>query len=339
MQIYCAVAKGVVPVAAAGNEFGEGNPLEFPASLPHVLTVAATGPDDRAAYFSNPTRGRPERAGRGHPGRRCRPPSTPTATQDGYALVSGTSFSAPMVSAAVAWVRAARPELTPDQAAQAVRLGARDVGKPGLGRADRLRRAQRAGRAHPRSARRRPRRAQRQPRVRQRARAGRPREGDLHRCADRAGRARSTGTRTRSTSTASSCPRAPPYRCACGRAFGDPDLSVFTPAAATVTRTRGLVARSHRRGRRTDGLRLRNRTGRRETRFVVVAIDDRVKSLGRRLHAADQRPAGGGAHCCSARSPVPSSAAGVGTCGLSRRYHSASSAAWQPEPAAVTAWR
>jgi hypothetical protein len=46
-----------------------------------------------------------------------------------------------------------------------------------------------------------------------------------------------------------------------------------------VTRTRGLVARSHRRGRRTDGLRLRNRTGRRETRFVVVAIDDRVKSL------------------------------------------------------------
>ena len=34
-----------------------------------------------------------------------------------------------------------------------------------------------------------------------------------------------------------------------------------------------------------------------------------------------------GAHCCSARSPVPSRAAGVGTAGLSRRYHSASSAA------------
>ena len=30
---------------------------------------------------------------------------------------------------------------------------------------------------------------------------------------------------------------------------------------------------------------------------------------------------------------------GVGTCGVSRRYHSASSAAWQPEPAAVIAWR
>jgi hypothetical protein len=32
-------------------------------------------------------------------------------------------------------------------------------------------------------------------------------------------------------------------------------------------------------------------------------------------------------HWASARSPVPSSTAGVATCGLSRRYHSASSAA------------
>ena len=46
----------------------------------------------------------------------------------------------------------------------------------------------------------------------------------------------------------------------------------------------------------------------------------------------------GVAHCASARSPsgMPS---GVGTSGVSRRYHSASSAASQPEPAAVIAWR
>ena len=36
-------------MAAAGNEFEEGNPLEFPASLPHVVTVAATTPDDKSA--------------------------------------------------------------------------------------------------------------------------------------------------------------------------------------------------------------------------------------------------------------------------------------------------
>ena len=39
--IQLAVRRGIVPVAAAGNEFDAGNPLEFPASLPHVLTIAA----------------------------------------------------------------------------------------------------------------------------------------------------------------------------------------------------------------------------------------------------------------------------------------------------------
>ena len=36
LALQVAVASGIVPVAAAGNEFAEGNPLEFPASLPHV---------------------------------------------------------------------------------------------------------------------------------------------------------------------------------------------------------------------------------------------------------------------------------------------------------------
>ena len=54
-----------------------------------------------------------------------------------------------MVSAAMAWVRAARPELTPDRVVQAVRLGARDVEQPGLGPADRLRRPQRRQLADP----------------------------------------------------------------------------------------------------------------------------------------------------------------------------------------------
>ena len=45
--------------------------------------------------------------------------------------VSGTSFSAPMVSGAVAWIRAARPELTQDQVQNVMRFGARDIGDPG----------------------------------------------------------------------------------------------------------------------------------------------------------------------------------------------------------------
>jgi hypothetical protein len=131
VQIYFAVAKGIIPVAAAGNEFESGNPLEFPASLPHVVTVAATTPQDKSAEFSNANNAIDLSA----PGVNILAAVPPTldgdGAQDGYEALSGTSFSAPMVSAAIAWVRAARPDLTPDLVVQAIRLGARDVGRPG----------------------------------------------------------------------------------------------------------------------------------------------------------------------------------------------------------------
>jgi subtilisin family serine protease len=130
VQIYFAYAKGIIPVAAAGNEFESGNPLEFPASLPHVVTVAATTQDDKSASFSNANAAIDLSA----PGvgiMAAVPPALDgDGSPDGYQLLSGTSFSAPMVSAAMAWVRAARPELPVDQVIQAVRLGARDVVNP-----------------------------------------------------------------------------------------------------------------------------------------------------------------------------------------------------------------
>jgi hypothetical protein len=130
-QLLRAVKAGVVPVAAAGNELLGGNPLEYPGSLPHVLTVAATGPDDRATGFSSTSAA----VDLGAPGVGILT-GVPVAfdddgTPDGYEALDGTSFAAPMVAAAVAWVRAARPRLTADQTAQAVRLGARDVGARG----------------------------------------------------------------------------------------------------------------------------------------------------------------------------------------------------------------
>jgi subtilisin family serine protease len=131
VQLYFAVAKGIIPVAAAGNEFESGNPLEFPASLPHVVTVAATTRDDKSASFSNANNAIDLSA----PGvdiMTAVPPALDgDGAPDGYQAQSGTSFSAPMVSAAIAWVRAARPELTPDRVVQAVRLSARDVLEPG----------------------------------------------------------------------------------------------------------------------------------------------------------------------------------------------------------------
>ena len=131
VAIQFAVARGIVPVAAAGNEFAEGNPLEFPASLPHVLTVAAVGPDLKSSFFSN-TSAAIDLAAPGENVMTAVPPALDQdGTQDGYEAQSGTSFAAPMVAGAVAWVRAVRPTLSGDQINQAVRLSANDIGQPG----------------------------------------------------------------------------------------------------------------------------------------------------------------------------------------------------------------
>ena len=129
--IQRAVKAGIVPVAAAGNEFDSGNPLEFPASLPHVLTVGAVDASLRSSAFSE----RNAALDLSAPGESIMaavPPSLDEdGNKDGYMRLDGTSFSAPMVSAAVAWVRAARPDLSPDQVAEVVRLSAKDIGRKG----------------------------------------------------------------------------------------------------------------------------------------------------------------------------------------------------------------
>ena len=123
---------GAVPVAAAGNEFANGNPLEFPASLPHVITVAR----DRARrqadlLLERERRRRSQRARRRHPHRRPGRVRPTTAPPDGFA-------ASPARRSPRRWSRPrsrgcapARPDLTPVQAAQVVRLGARDIGTPG----------------------------------------------------------------------------------------------------------------------------------------------------------------------------------------------------------------
>jgi hypothetical protein len=131
VALQFAVALGIVPVAAAGNEFAEGNPAEFPASLPHVMTVAAVGPDRKVSSFSN-ANAAIDLAAPGVQIMTAVPPALDEdGVQDGYEVQSGTSFAAPIVAAAVAWVRAARPDLTADQVSQAVRLSAVDLAPAG----------------------------------------------------------------------------------------------------------------------------------------------------------------------------------------------------------------
>ena len=131
VALQFAVARGIVPVAAAGNEFAVGNPPEFPASLPHVLTIAALGPGNTSSLFSN-ANGAVDLSAPGEDIMTAVPPALDgDPVKDGYERQNGTSFSAPMVAAAVAWIRAKRPTLTADQAAQAVRLSATDLAPAG----------------------------------------------------------------------------------------------------------------------------------------------------------------------------------------------------------------
>lgn len=126
-----AVKAGIVLVAAAGNEFFDGNPAEYPASLPHVLTIGALAPNLTSSYFSNESAAI-DLAAPGEDILTIVPPKyDKDGNKDGLTTLSGTSFAAPMVAAAVTWVRSARPDLTDDQVAQLVRLTARDIGKKG----------------------------------------------------------------------------------------------------------------------------------------------------------------------------------------------------------------
>jgi hypothetical protein len=131
VAIEFAVGRGILPVAAAGNEFDQGNPIEFPASFPHVFTVAAIGPDLSSALFSNENPGVDASA----PGASiitAVPPAYDTEPPvDGYMTVDGTSFASPAVAAAAAWLRAARPDLDGYQTGEILRETAQDLAPAG----------------------------------------------------------------------------------------------------------------------------------------------------------------------------------------------------------------
>ena len=122
-----AFGRGSIVVAAAGNEREPDNPRIYPAGFPHVLTVGSTGQTDEPSAFSSSSRAVDLAA----PGERIpwQHPSDPAAPPQ---MASGTSFAAPIVAAATAWVRTARPEIEKTQLFDVMRLSARDVWAPGV---------------------------------------------------------------------------------------------------------------------------------------------------------------------------------------------------------------
>ena len=127
-EIYSAVRRGSLVVAASGNSRDQGNPLNFPANMSHVLTVAATDSNDRSAFFSSSSAGVDLSA----PGVSILAAVPTLFDRTGYSLVDGTSFSAPMVAAAAAWVWTVRSDLDNTQLFDLMRWSARDVETPGF---------------------------------------------------------------------------------------------------------------------------------------------------------------------------------------------------------------
>ncbi|MCP8968042.1 S8 family serine peptidase [Ectobacillus ponti] len=119
--VQYAASKGVVVVAAAGNE--ETSQPMYPAALSNVISVSAVTSSDRLAYFSN----------YGSTIDFAAPGDGIFSTIAGgaYASMSGTSMAAPMVSGTAALVLSRNPFLTPSQVYSRLKASALDLGAAG----------------------------------------------------------------------------------------------------------------------------------------------------------------------------------------------------------------
>ena len=131
LAVLYAFRHGSLVVASAGNDGLAGNPLSYPASYPHVLTAAATDQSSIVASFSSQSNDVDLAA----PGRHIRVAEPVADDPSGYIFASGTSFSAPMIAAASAWVWTVRPSLDNTQLFDIMRFSAHDIDAPGFDRA------------------------------------------------------------------------------------------------------------------------------------------------------------------------------------------------------------
>ncbi|MCB0828282.1 MAG: S8 family serine peptidase, partial [Solirubrobacterales bacterium] len=131
-----AVRAGALPVASAGNTgLIGGNAPSRPATDPHVISVSAIDRDGLVADFATRNDGvdltAPGVSVLGPTLAAGTPADDPSAVTRDWGLLSGTSFSAPMVSAAAAMLKQLRPRLDGRRLGRLLTRSASDLGTPG----------------------------------------------------------------------------------------------------------------------------------------------------------------------------------------------------------------
>lgn len=119
--------QGVVVVAAAGNSGPRPGTINSPGSAASVITVGAVddrGSQPEVAAFSSRGQAQEHKPELVAPGVNLTAADT---SPDGYHVLSGTSFSTPIVAGCAALLLEQHPQLTPDQVKKMLLNGAKDL--------------------------------------------------------------------------------------------------------------------------------------------------------------------------------------------------------------------
>jgi subtilisin family serine protease len=139
--VQYAVGKGLLVVVAAGNDYLNGNPIDYPAAFPGVMAVGASNYDGEKASYSESADYVSVVAPGGDPTSDRDPnandwilssyPSSIGGAMGDYEEVAGTSQATPVVSGLAALIWSLKPDFTADQVKNVIEKTAVDLGPAG----------------------------------------------------------------------------------------------------------------------------------------------------------------------------------------------------------------
>ena len=131
-----AINKGVLPVAAAGNDGDAGNPLFYPAAYPQVFSVGASNSNDQVTYWSS-YGSHIEVVAPGEDILSLRADNTDMYAENGYPythiinekyyLCDGTSMASPCAAGVAAYLLGASPGISKDRVVEIMTQSADDI--------------------------------------------------------------------------------------------------------------------------------------------------------------------------------------------------------------------